>query len=588
MQLRMDALSDALARMVGRQSQLEARLERIERALNLPAPSRVFEPTVGPLNPPPPHGAGAAPQSPPPLPKYVPKLEPSPAGAPAMETRFGLNWLNRIAVVTLVLGVGFFFKYAVDNQWIGPGMRVALGIAAAMASLSAGEWMPSRGQAVFARGATGLGLALLYLSFYASFGFYQLLPQSVAFLLMTATTISAGGLAFYHKSRVVAVLGLLGGYLTPVMLSTDEDRVWTLVGYTILLSAGALILARLRQWPSVACIALAGNYLLYVGWADKWLQDATRPAAFAWLTSGFVLYLLASPNLGGTWLWVSALNAGAYFTASYLALRVAYHEWMGAFALTLAIVHAGQAKFVSDRASRHLAVAIAAVFLTLAIPIQFSGYRVTMTWALEAAAIAWLAKALDDRRLEIGAGFVLAFVVVRLLGRDSTTYAAQFFNVRLLTFVISAASFWIVSRCVKTPRYAAIAYGAGHGVLLWGLGLEVAAWARRTAEPAEINSTTTTLLSILLAVYALGLIAAGTVTRSAINRLFGLALLGVVVVKLYVVDVWDLSRGFRITAFLGLGALLLLVSFLYSRFKPAVKKLWEEPTPDQPSPDGPV
>jgi uncharacterized membrane protein len=335
---------------------------------------------------------------------------------------------------------------------------------------------------------------------------------------------------------------------------------------------------------------LAGNYLLYVGWADKWLQDATRPASFAWLTSTFVLYFLLWPSTGSgeMWLWISALNAGAYFTASYLALRVSYHNWMGAFAMALAILHAGRAKFVSDRTSRHLAIAVAAAFLTLAIPIQFSGYRVTMTWALEAAAFAWLARTLDDRRLEIGAGLVLAFVFFRLLGWDSTIRTAQFFNVRLLTFAVSAASFWIVSRCVKAPRYTAIAYCAGHIVLLWGMSLEVAAWARRTAESAEITSTTTTAISILLAVYALALIAAGTVTRSAINRLFGLALLGIVVAKLYLIDVWDLSRGFRITAFLGLGALLLLVSFLYSRFKPAVQKMWEERTPHRPPPDGPV
>jgi uncharacterized membrane protein len=235
-----------------------------------------------------------------------------------------------------------------------------------------------------------------------------------------------------------------------------------------------------------------------------------------------------------------------------------------------------------------LAIAIAAAFLTLAIPIQFAGYRVTMTWALEAAALAWLARTLDDRRLEIGAGVVLAFVFFRLLGWDSTIRATQFFNVRLLTFVIAAASFWIVSRCVKAAPLAPIAYCTGHIVLLWGLSLEIAAWARRTADFREVNSTTTTGISILLAIYALGLIAAGTANRRAVDRLFGLALLGIVVAKLYLIDVWNLSLGFRITAFLGLGVLLLLVSYLYSRFKPAVKKMWEERTPDSPTPDGPA
>ena len=549
----MDALSEALARMVRRQSQIEERLDRIERTLALRAPA------------------------PPPAPEPVSKPERPADGAPALETRLGLNWLNRIAVVTLILGTGFFFKYAVDNEWIGPGMRVALGIAAAMASLAAGEWMSIRRQVVFARGMTGLGLALLYLSFYATFGFYQLLPQGVAFLLMAATTMTAGGLAFYYGSRVVAMLGLIGGYLTPVVLSTGENRVWTLAGYTLLLNLGALSMARLRRWRSIAYVALAGNYFLYAGWATRWLLETTRPAAFAWLSSTFAAYLLVFPSagLGGAGLWMPALNAGAYFTAAYLALDAAYHDWMGAFAMALAMLHAGWAKLPSDRTTRHLAMAIALTFLTLAIPIQFTGFRVTITWALEAAALAWLARRLDDRRLEAGAGLVLVCVLFRLLNWDSMIHVARLFNVRLLTFAVAAASFWMVSRWLKAVRAGASAYCAGHIVMLWGLGLEVASWARRTAEPKEVNSTTTTLISILLAVYALGLIAAGTATRRAIDRLLGLVLIGVVVAKLYLIDVWGLSRGFRITAFLGLGALLLLASYLYSRFKPTIGKMWE-------------
>ena len=90
------------------------------------------------------------------------------------------------------------------------------------------------------------------------------------------------------------------------------------------------------------------------------------PAAFAWLTSMFVVYFLLGSSMGPdrTGLWISVLNAGAYFTASYSALRVAYHDSMGAFAMALAILHAGQAKFLSDRASRHLAIAIAAAIPT--------------------------------------------------------------------------------------------------------------------------------------------------------------------------------------------------------------------------------
>lgn len=85
--------------------------------------------------------------------------------APELETRVGLNWINRVAVVTLIFGAAFFFKYAVDNDWIGPAARVGLGVAAAMISLFFGDRMWRRGHAIFAQGLMGFGIALLFLPF---------------------------------------------------------------------------------------------------------------------------------------------------------------------------------------------------------------------------------------------------------------------------------------------------------------------------------------------------------------------------------------------------------------------------------------
>jgi len=112
-------------------------------------------------------------------------------------------------------------------------------------------------------------------------------------------------------------------------------------------------------------------------------------------------------------------------------------------------------------------------------------------------------------------------------------------------------------------------------VFLWALGMEVAGWARRTSDAQDLASVESTGISILMAVYAVALVVAGVALRSTLNRILGLGLIALVIVKLYLLDVWSLSRGFRITAFLALGGLLLLVSYLYSRFKPALEKLWK-------------
>ena len=152
------------------------------------------------------------------------------ASAPAperLESRMGLTWINRIGVITLIIGVAFFFKYAIDNQWIGETGRVILGVLAGFVAIAAADVLWRRNQKVFAQGISGLGIGILYLSFYATFGFYHLLPQAAAFVLMAMATALAGALALRYNAMAIAALGMLGGYATPVLLSAGQDAPWT-------------------------------------------------------------------------------------------------------------------------------------------------------------------------------------------------------------------------------------------------------------------------------------------------------------------------------------------------------------------------
>ena len=583
---RMDAISGALGRLVQRQDELAHRQEDLERRL-LRIEAAVGIAVVPPLPPIPP----PVPRTPPPLPQEIPWVPPEVNTSPeaALETTFGLGWLNRVAVVTLIFGVGFLFKYAVDSQWIGPAMRVALGVAAATLSLFLGEWMSLRGQKIFARGLTGLGLALLYLSFYAGFGFYHLLPQATAFLLMCLTTAAAAMLALHYDSQAVALLGLAGGYLTPALLSTGENHIWVLADYTSMLNLGALAIVRVKRWPSLEYLAWPATWLLFLAWSSQWLDDDARLAAWGWLSLSFGLFFAAS--VLGARLWLLALNTGVYFAGSYFLLDHQYHNYMGAFTLALALCHALLAKAVWNRDSRlgELAAAIAAILLTLAIPIQFVGFRITMLWSLEAATLAWIGARLDRTKVQTAASLVFALVLVRLVTLDSTMYSidyaySAFVNRRFLTFAVSAASLWVASRFARNSESQSVAYGAGHLVLLWALGLEVAGWAGRTANQQDVANVVSTGISILMAVYASALVVAGVALRSSINRILGLGLFALVILKLYLLDVWSLSRGFRITAFLALGGLLLLVSYLYSRYKPVLERLWRPETVEREAP----
>jgi len=592
-------------------------------------------------------------------------------------------------VVTLLFGAAFFFKYAVDNNWVGPGARVALGIVAAMVSLFFGDLMWKRGQKIFGQGITGLGLALLYLSFWAAFGMYHLLAQPAAFLLMVLTTVASVVFAMRYESQVIAVLGMLAAYWTPGALSSGEPHPWILFNYVFLLNLGGLALTRLRRWRALEILSAVATILWYGAWlafsssasdhqvatvfalafyaqfcfararllwaaaqvlgpiavltiwsqpeqfllflflfalgglviaevrrwteAPAWTLSCTWGAYFFWngvmrrgdntelqfayITGVFALFFLwivwwaviQKRALRNTDLLVMAVNAALYFGASYYLLNPGYHAYMGIFAAALGAVNLLLAKLVwNPQATQErdtwpalLAVAVTLTFLTLAVPIQFAGFRITIAWALEGAALAWISARFQSVRMSIGASIVLILAVMRLFTVDTEFYAGQkdfslFVNERFLTFAVTAIGLFIAAKFFVERAQALVSYVSAHVVTLTALGLELVSWVQRSVAPADQFQTITVSISILMAVYALMLIMLGVLTKSSINRLLGLILIALCIVKLYLSDVWELGYLFRIVAFVGLGVLLLAVSYLYSRFRPVIEKLWRD------------
>jgi uncharacterized membrane protein len=232
-----------------------------------------------------------------------------------------------------------------------------------------------------------------------------------------------------------------------------------------------------------------------------------------------------------------------------------------------------------------LSLGIALCFLTLAIPIQFTGFSVTLGWALEAAALAWIGLRLQESKAIVGSVIVFSFTLFRVVIFDSEMYAnAQshfvLWNRRFLTFVVVAFCLLIAARWSQLHRRIALAdYFAGHFVLLFGLTLEVIDWSSRWTMPQSVANVETVSISVLFGLYAVTLIVLGVATRTVLNRISGLALIGLVIVKLYLFDVWQLERVYRISAFVALGILLIGTSFLYSRFRRLVESWWKDDEP---------
>jgi uncharacterized membrane protein len=573
-----------------------------------------------------------------------PKPVPVHAPRPQLETRVGVNWISRIAVVTVVLALAFFFEYAFENHWIRESASVWLGIGCGVAALVFGEKLWRDGQRTYGQSLAAAGIAFLYLSFWAAFGLYHLVGQAAAFALMVVATAIAGAVALRYQSQAVALLGLAGGFATPLLLAAGQEP-WFVLSYALLLDAGALVAARRRGWRWPEALALVGTVVLYMSqaparpfyalfvaayfavfaastqlaifiaaqavaglaivetrglagagvlaaaglvvadrrrmpsaaagaFAGFWLAYLDRTADSAPVLTAMFLLFMAWPlwrreRLGILELMLVPLNAGCYFAASY---RLVDASWIGLFAVAIAVVEAAAARMLWRRDARGglIAAGTAWVLLILAAPVQFAGYRITIVWALEAAAVVWAGVRVGERRAVIAAECVLALVLLRLAFLDSRMYASAtgyplVVNARMLAFAVSAVSLWAAAWWIRTGPMAAAAYIAGHAAMLCGLGLEAVGWAARMSAPADFRSVATTAISVLAAGYAVLLVAAGAAWRHAPSRVLGMGLIGLVVVKLYLYDVWLLGPFYRMSAFAILGVLLLVMSYLYSR-----------------------
>src|SRR6266566_6511249 len=255
------SLTERIAALEREVRQLRALLQAREAA-----PERAEKPEPAPVREPAAPQAVAPPAAPPfPAPPAAPPrpAAPPPVSAPRVEIDweqlFGVRAAAGLGGVALALAGLLFFKYSVEHGLVPPWLRVVLGTVVGVACIAGSEWRLRREYARTADALAGAGMVVLYAAFWAASIRYGLVPTPVAFVLMVAVTASGCILSWRRASQVIASLGLIGGFLTPLLLSTGTDRPIGLFGYVLLLDTGLLYLARRRRWPVLVLLSLAGT-----------------------------------------------------------------------------------------------------------------------------------------------------------------------------------------------------------------------------------------------------------------------------------------------------------------------------------------
>ena len=209
----------------------------------------------------------------------------------SMEYAVGTTWLMRIGIVALVGGIGYFLKWSMDHGLLGPTARVAMSIAFGLGMLMGGMALLGKRWNVLGQGFVGGGLATLYFSMYALGPLYHLVDSlPVVFGLMILITVTAGVLALASNSMLVAIFGIIGGFCTPILLSTGEPRFLALYSYLLLLNLGVLGIGHLRQWRLLNYLSFVFTYAIYYLGSPSRYTAEDFPVALVFLALVFVVH----------------------------------------------------------------------------------------------------------------------------------------------------------------------------------------------------------------------------------------------------------------------------------------------------------
>ena len=581
-----DALREQLAALSGRVSRLEAQLAELT-GRPLPAGEAVRRPPSAAPTAPPPAQATAASAAPQPVAAAV-----SGAGGripePGLESRIGSQWLNRIGIVAVLVGVSYFLKFAFENNWIGPAGRVAIGLLAGIAVVAWSERFRAHGHVVFSYSLKALGVGVLYLSLWAAFQVYSLVPAGAAFFAMVVVTAATAVIALRQDAEIIAAFALLGGFATPVLVSTGQNREIELFSYVALLDAATLALVAFRPWSRLALGSFGGTLALYIGWYAEYYTPAQLGRTLPFAALFFALFAAVAPAASrrayrsSAILVLPLLNAAVFFVQLYALLAPKHHDWLAWAAVALAGVYVavGRAIEGGTEAQRrllgtlHLAVAVG--FITIAIPLKLEAHWITLGWLVESGLLLWVGSRARAQLL-VALGFVaLALGVFRLLAIDDFHPAHAVFNARFLTYLVAIAvlagiyRFGGPSTEPNVERNLRAAAVAANVLALVALTREISdVFARAAGQDGvvrhDLDIARNFAYSALYMLYGAALMFAGFWRHSAFLRWQALVLVAVTIAKVFVYDVSELDRVYRILSFIVLGVLLLGISFAYQR-----------------------
>lgn len=605
---------------------------------------------------------------------------PAPRPSPSLENRLGAQVFNRIGIVAVLFGAALFLKLAIDNHWIGPVGRILIGLIAGAGLVVWSERFRRKGFPAFSYSLKAVGSGVLYLSLWAAFQLYHLLPEEAALGGMILVTAWNAYMAWSQDAELLAAYALAGGLATPLLLSTGGNHEIFLFTYLFAIDVATVVLVRIKPWQRLLLGAFPGTVLYFIGWYSKFYEASAFGVTILFVALFFLVFASVpielseaitgsdsakTPRSIGRLLTEVLLplgNAAFVSLALYSVMQDSDRHWfLPWLMLILAAVYLAITRLPQGAVPAAMHLSLTVVFLTIAIPLKASGHWITVAWLIEGVALLWVAtrvsaehageplspgkvlRWLSAGSLVLGLGGLIAmpfwfgdgvansifnhnvgsaltgiaafggaaYLALRARQGDRSAWPAwsQFaflaicainfiagllslreiastrygiqphgaftsadFGIALIGLVVLAGVVWASLRIAlseeATPVWLNLAAGTVIAInvvaLLTGVREIEALWPATESNPdAQLQQALA--VSAFLMVYGAVLLAIGFWRRTAFIRWQALILLVFTIGKTFLYDMRNLSQGYRVVSFLGLGALLMAVSFAYQK-----------------------
>lgn len=421
------------------------------------------------------------------------------------EKYIGENLFGKIGILIFIIGIGFFVKYAIDQNWINETARTLMGYAVGAGMLVLAERLHKRYH-TFSSLLAGGAFGIYYLITAIAFHYYALFSHTIAFVILCVTTIFMSAVSVLYDRKELAVTALVGGFIAPFIISTDSSSIISLQIYITILNIGMFCLAMYKKWAILPMVSFTFTYIIL--WGTTALGSfsdseavTTYPTLFAFATLFYVIFLLPvvfilrtqyGENTRLGLLGIITANSFMYLiygdfllqhfeassdTTAYLAFFIA--------AVNLAIHLYLRFRVEGQDTLRNLMLGLAVTFASMGIPILFSAANVLMVWAAESVLLLWLFTKEKNRIYELASAVLLLLTLGALAYYRTTdtfihdTGDSLFFNGAFFVTTFVSIAYYVVAvimqfnkelfsdtkRLIAYTPCNAIAYALGFSIL---------------------------------------------------------------------------------------------------------------------------